>query len=180
MQFDCREARIPPLDKWDLVAGARVLLHVLSHFAKQPFNPIADQGKNSGKICKRRGGSAWPCRETRNEDRGCDAADGVDAPSVLAWMRSDRVPGARANDVLSALVHGGSSGNRFFFRTSDAWAGNATLVRPGPGTWHRLLPGLRRTVDRERPNPSAQHIPSRGQERQSCFQVPQSAFAGPR
>src|SRR5207247_914264 len=54
-----------------------------------------------------------------------------------------RVPRARADDVLSALVDGGSGRDRRLLRDRDARAGNEAALRRGAAARPRLLPRLR-------------------------------------
>jgi hypothetical protein len=94
---------------------------------------------DSGKIYNRRGRSARLHRETRNEDRGRDAAYGVDAPGARQWVRSDRLSRACADHVFPTRVRRGSGGNRIVLRARDVGSGDATPVRPGFRTRRRIF-----------------------------------------
>src|SRR5206468_11391695 len=84
---------------------------------------------------------------------------------------------ARADDVLSALVDGGSGRDRRLLRDRDARAGNEAALRRGAAARPRLLPRLRGEDGRW---PSLQHVAPRRRERPRRPPAPQDPPATPR
>ncbi len=150
--------RAPAYDR-PVPINSRQALHV--------EDPESSGGADGAGASRRRPepGREAPCR---------DAARG-------AFRRGEarRLPGAGADDLLSALVDGGSGQDRRLFRARDAERGGAPALRDRPVARHRLPSRLCRAHRRERRSEALQHRDPRGARRQDHRPLSQDPSAGP-